>query len=143
MCTNPSCPPPPWGLNLFGAVPTHPFGKSRLILTRAQILLCRAMISKCKGPNVTANFQNLHRALLSSPLQILTSTPLATKCFVGALLAFSIGNSYLQYTSMSPYEPIPYLTLLPGRSFLFPWTFLTAGFVEPHFVGVRCNSRSG
>jgi len=75
-------------------------------------------------------------ALLSSPLHIIASTPLATKCFVGALLAFSIGNSYLQYTSSAPYEPIPYLTLLPGRSFLFPWTLITAGFVEPHFVGL-------
>ncbi|KIM22735.1 hypothetical protein M408DRAFT_332780 [Serendipita vermifera MAFF 305830] len=75
-------------------------------------------------------------ALLSSPLQIITSTPLATKCFVGALLGFSIANSYLQYSSHNPYEPIPYLTLVPGRSFIFPWTLLSAGFVEPHFVGL-------
>ncbi|CAG7847326.1 SubName: Full=Related to human PL6 protein {ECO:0000313/EMBL:CCA67679.1} [Serendipita indica DSM 11827] len=28
------------------------------------------------------------------------------------------------------------MTLLPGESFLFPWTFLTAGFVEPYFLGL-------
>ncbi|CAG8686303.1 9885_t:CDS:2, partial [Acaulospora colombiana] len=88
---------------------------------------------------MTANTSPLSqhcRALLSSPLQIVTNTPPATKAFVGLLLGFSIAHGYLQFTSEHPQIAVPYLTVVPGRSFLYPWTLLTAGFVESHFLGL-------
>lgn len=76
------------------------------------------------------------RALLSSPLQIIKSTPATTREFVAGVVVLSVVNGYLRYHSEPPNSFIPYLTVVPGQSFLFPWTFFTAGFVEQNFLEV-------
>ncbi|EJD03577.1 DUF1751-domain-containing protein [Fomitiporia mediterranea MF3/22] len=71
-------------------------------------------------------------AILSSPLQLITSTPLTTRCFTAATIVFS-SLYYLKRWSDGPFPvpySTPYLTLVPGTSLFYPWTFFTAGLVE-------------
>ncbi|KAI0275018.1 hypothetical protein BC834DRAFT_850692 [Gloeopeniophorella convolvens] len=44
-------------------------------------------------------------------------------------LLFSLFYFYLQWQSETRY-PVPYLTLVPGSSLFYPWTFFTSVFVE-------------
>ncbi|KZT43744.1 DUF1751-domain-containing protein [Sistotremastrum suecicum HHB10207 ss-3] len=71
-------------------------------------------------------------AVLSSPLQFISSTPTATKLYTALLLLLSSLYFFLHWRqSTGPLPtPLPYLTVIPGLSFWFPWTFLSAGFVE-------------
>lgn len=75
-------------------------------------------------------------AILSSPLQYVTSTPPTTRYFTLATIAFTA----LYFVLRNPYNgqnSTPYLTLLPGSSLFFPWTFFTAGLVETSILEVR------
>lgn len=80
-------------------------------------------------------------AILSSPLQYISSTPPATRSF-SALLVFISGCYYwLQWrqpeTSLVPAnQSFPYLTLVPGLSWVYPWTLLTSSFVEKTVIEV-------
>ena len=78
-------------------------------------------------------------AILSTPLQYLTSIPLATRILAGLLFFFSLLQAYLHY---SIYTPEPYLTLLPGAFLRRPWTFVTAIFVEKNPLVVRVERAS-
>ncbi|KAF4604951.1 hypothetical protein EYR40_003734 [Pleurotus pulmonarius] len=66
-------------------------------------------------------------AILSSPLQVITSTPPVTRGFTAATVAFSALYAWLQWHGAGP---TPYLTLLPGSSLFYPWTLFTSAFVE-------------
>ncbi|KAL5535843.1 hypothetical protein ACEPAF_3937 [Sanghuangporus sanghuang] len=68
-------------------------------------------------------------AILSSPLQLISSTPLTTRCYTGATIAFSLLYQLIRWNDWPPYST-PYLTLIPGSSLFYPWTFFTAGLVE-------------
>ncbi|KAL5533894.1 hypothetical protein ACEPAG_354 [Sanghuangporus baumii] len=68
-------------------------------------------------------------AILSSPLQLLSSTPLTTRCYTGATIVFSFFYQLIRWNDWPPYST-PYITLIPGSSLFYPWTFFTAGLVE-------------
>nr|AAS46739.1 hypothetical protein PDUPA2 [Pleurotus djamor] len=66
-------------------------------------------------------------AILSSPLQIISSTPPVTRGFTAATVALSALYAWLRFAGVGA---TPYLTLIPGLSFLYPWTLFTSAFVE-------------
>ncbi|WWD18284.1 hypothetical protein CI109_102734 [Kwoniella shandongensis] len=74
-------------------------------------------------------------------LPFLQTVPLATRLLTLTLVLFTVvglGSSY--YTSQSSSEPripgidLPWLVLVPGKSLIYPWTFLTAGLVELNII---------
>ncbi|TFY80029.1 hypothetical protein EWM64_g3987 [Hericium alpestre] len=66
-------------------------------------------------------------AILSSPIQLVTSTPPVTRFLTVATVAMSLLYYWITWNA-SPY--VPYLTLIPGNSLFYPWTFFTSMFVE-------------
>ncbi|KZT30828.1 eukaryotic integral membrane protein [Neolentinus lepideus HHB14362 ss-1] len=72
-------------------------------------------------------------ALLSSPLQYITSTPPVTRAFTAATVLCSGLYFWLSWRNNDAYSA-PYLTLIPGASIFYPWTFLTAGLVETSVI---------
>ncbi|KAI0296257.1 eukaryotic integral membrane protein-domain-containing protein [Russula brevipes] len=64
-----------------------------------------------------------------SPIQLIASIPPVTRFFTAATASLSLFYLYLQWKNEAPY-PIPYLTLVPGSSLFYPWTFFTSVFVE-------------
>ena len=84
-------------------------------------------------------------AVLSSPLQWIVSTPPATRTFTALLIATSALYYWLQWRESDKLAvigrpQIPYLTLVPGISWIYPWTFLTSSFVEKTVIEVRLYS---
>ncbi|KIJ27384.1 hypothetical protein M422DRAFT_215866 [Sphaerobolus stellatus SS14] len=74
-------------------------------------------------------------AVLSSPLQWISSTPPATRTFTALLITTSGIYYWLQWRQFQETSPtgqlqVPYLTLVPGTSWIYPWTLLTSSFVE-------------
>ncbi|KAG6380875.1 hypothetical protein JVT61DRAFT_5266 [Boletus reticuloceps] len=67
-------------------------------------------------------------AILSTPLQYLTSTPPVTRAFVAATIATT--SLYLWIRWSTGNVDIPWLTLVPGTSLFYPWTFATSALVE-------------
>jgi len=67
-------------------------------------------------------------AILSTPLQYLTSIPPVTRGFTLATIAASSLYLWIWWTTEAAY--IPYLTLVPGSSLFYPWTFITSALVE-------------
>ncbi|KAI9512527.1 DUF1751-domain-containing protein [Russula earlei] len=64
-----------------------------------------------------------------SPLQLVASVPPVTRCFAAATVLLSFFFLYLQWKDEITLPP-PYLTLVPGSSLFYPWTFFTSVFVE-------------
>jgi len=64
-----------------------------------------------------------------SPIQLIASIPPVTRFFTAATASLSLFYLYLQWKNEATY-PIPYLTLVPGSSLFYPWTFFTSVFVE-------------
>ncbi|KAI0001674.1 eukaryotic integral membrane protein [Russula vinacea] len=64
-----------------------------------------------------------------SPIQLIASVPPLTRFFTVATASLSLFYLYLQWKSDATY-PLPYLTLVPGTSLFYPWTFFTSVFVE-------------
>ncbi|KAF8460978.1 DUF1751-domain-containing protein [Russula ochroleuca] len=64
-----------------------------------------------------------------SPVQLIASVPPLTRFFTVATVSISLFYLYLQWKSDATY-PLPYLTLVPGTSLFYPWTFFTSVFVE-------------
>ena len=64
-----------------------------------------------------------------SPLQLIASIPPVTRFFTAATVLLSLFYLYLQWKNEATY-PVPYLTLVPGSSLFYPWTFFTSVFVE-------------
>lgn len=67
-------------------------------------------------------------AILSTPLQYIKSVPPVTRFFTAATLVSSILYLWIRWTTGS--TPVAYLTLVPGTSLFFPWTFATSALVE-------------
>ncbi|KAK7465374.1 hypothetical protein VKT23_005352 [Stygiomarasmius scandens] len=66
-------------------------------------------------------------AILQSPLTFIASIPPVTRYFTLATVAFSSLYGWLSWNGSSP---TPYLTLIPGSSLFYPWTFVTSALVE-------------
>ncbi|KAI9444852.1 DUF1751-domain-containing protein [Lactarius indigo] len=64
-----------------------------------------------------------------SPLQLVASIPPVTRSFAAATLLFSLFYLYLQWRIGAEYS-LPYLTVVPGSSLFYPWTFFTSVFIE-------------
>lgn len=68
--------------------------------------------------------------------------PPITRTLLLTLIALTLLNATVQpeYTALGPFTRTghgsPYLSLLPGQSFKFPWTFITASFVEQNVFGL-------
>ncbi|KAJ8597627.1 DUF1751-domain-containing protein [Rhizopogon salebrosus TDB-379] len=67
-------------------------------------------------------------AILSTPLQYISSVPPVTRFFTAATLASSILYFWIRWSTGS--VMLPYLTMVPGTSLFFPWTFATSALVE-------------
>ncbi|TDL28011.1 DUF1751-domain-containing protein [Rickenella mellea] len=73
-------------------------------------------------------------AILSSPLQFVTSTPPATRGLAITTVLLSLTYFWIRWHDTEPLPTTPYLTLVPGASLFYPWTFLTSGFVETSII---------
>src|ERR1700733_6342282 len=62
-----------------------------------------------------------------SPIQLIASVPPFTRFFTLTTVLLSLFYLYLQWKSDATY-PLPYLTLVPGSSLFYPWTFFTSVF---------------
>jgi hypothetical protein len=71
-----------------------------------------------------------------SPIQLIASIPPVTRFFTAATVVLSLLYLYPQWKSEASY-PVPYLTLVPGSSLFYPWTFFTSVFVETSVYEVR------
>jgi hypothetical protein len=76
-----------------------------------------------------------------SPIQLIASVPPLTRFFTLATVLLSLFYLYLQWKSEATY-PMPYLTLVPGTSLFYPWTFFTSVFVETTIYEVCCHPHS-
>lgn len=74
-------------------------------------------------------------AILSSPLQIIASTPITTRSFTASTVGFSLLYYLLRWLNNKP-SAAPFITLVPGESIFYPWTFVTAGLVEVTLIEV-------
>jgi hypothetical protein len=70
-----------------------------------------------------------------SPIQLVASIPPVTRTFAAATVSLSLFYLYLQWR-LGPEYPTPYLTLVPGSSLFYPWTFFTSVFVETTIIEV-------
>jgi len=73
-----------------------------------------------------------------SPAQLIASVPPLTRFFTLATVSISLFYLYLQWKSDATY-PLPYLTLVPGTSLFYPWTFFTSALVETTIYEVCCH----
>jgi hypothetical protein len=71
-------------------------------------------------------------ALLSTPLQYITSTPPVTRAFTVSTIVFTLFYYWIRWTGRTA----PYLTLIPGSSLFYPWTFISSVFVETEILEV-------
>lgn len=70
--------------------------------------------------------------------------PPLTRAMIALLTTFSILNTIVRYRSWSDRTDtwtgrkyhVPYLTIIPGVSIVYPWVFLTATFVEQNVFGL-------
>jgi membrane associated rhomboid family serine protease len=68
--------------------------------------------------------------------------PPLTRSLIITLVAFTLLNAIIQpqYTALSPFtrtgHGAPYISVVPGVSFKYPWTFVTASFVEQNVFGL-------
>jgi len=68
--------------------------------------------------------------------------PPLTRSLIITLVAFTLLNAIIQpqYTALSPFtrtgDGAPYISIVPGLSFKYPWTFATASFVEQNVFGL-------
>ena len=99
-----------------------------------------------KGEHVLTSNQDTHRPrstssfmAVFSPIQLIASVPPFTRFFTLTTFLLSLFYLYLQWKSDAA-SPLPYLTLVPGSSLFYPWTFLTSVFVETTIYEVRCHT---
>lgn len=80
-------------------------------------------------------------AVLSlAPLQFIASIPPVTRAFTAATVVSSLLYYWLAWTTEGEYSP-PYLVLIPGTSFFYPYTFFTSAFVETTLIEVCARPR--
>jgi hypothetical protein len=73
-------------------------------------------------------------AILSSPLQYLASVPPVTRAWTAATVVSTLFYFWVAWKTHNDYAP--YITLVPGSSVFYPWTFLTSALVETSVVEV-------
>lgn len=78
-------------------------------------------------------------AILSSPLDYVSSTPVVTRALAVSTLLSSSLYIFLRWNGAAPFS-LPYLTLVPGTSIFYPWTLLTSGFVETNIIQVSLDT---
>jgi len=102
--------------------------------------LGRAMLKEgtCTALRSTLDFDLM---AVFSPVQLIASVPPLTRFFTLTTVFLSLFYIYLQWKSDATY-PVPYLTLVPGTSLFYPWTFFTSVFVETTIYEVCCHSHS-
>ncbi|KAJ6503352.1 eukaryotic integral membrane protein [Mycena vitilis] len=66
-------------------------------------------------------------AVLPSPLLFLASIPPVTRGFTTATIVASLFYAWLRWNGTTD---TPYLTVVPGSSLFYPWTFVTSVLVE-------------
>jgi len=66
-------------------------------------------------------------AVLSSPVLFIASIPPVTRVFTAATFLSSFLYTWLRWREV---DSAPYLTLVPGSSIFYPWTFVTSALVE-------------
>lgn len=76
-----------------------------------------------------------------SPIQLIASVPPLTRLFTLTTVLLSLSYLYSQWKSDATY-PLPYLTLVPGTSLFYPWTFFTSVFVETSIFEVSFHLHS-
>lgn len=81
-------------------------------------------------------------------LPFLQTVPWGTRALTALLLAasilqFALASVVRKQSAILPAfgHELPWLVLLPERSWKFPWTLLSAGFVELHIVEVSLTAR--
>lgn len=67
-------------------------------------------------------------AVLPSPLLFIASIPPVTRGFTAATVVLSLLYAWLVWTGAT--VNAPYLTVVPGSSLFYPWTFVTSVLVE-------------
>jgi hypothetical protein len=78
-------------------------------------------------------------------LPFLQQIPFATRITTGALVGSSLVALTLSTLAAHntnggiPSVNLPWLVMVPGESYWYPWTLLTAGWVELSFIGVSCH----
>lgn len=82
-------------------------------------------------------------------LPFLQNIPLGTKVITAVLLLASSAGIYVSTLAAqnSPHpgligSQLPYLLLVPGESWKFPWVLLTAGFIELSLLEVSRRAKS-
>jgi drug/metabolite transporter (DMT)-like permease len=78
-------------------------------------------------------------AALSFPV-LIASIPPVTRAFTSATFAATLLYAWLRWQFGLDYNP--FIALIPGSSFLYPWTFFTSGLSETSVfeVGILCSS---
>ncbi|KAJ7040429.1 eukaryotic integral membrane protein-domain-containing protein [Mycena alexandri] len=66
-------------------------------------------------------------AVLPSPLLFIASIPPVTRGFTAATIVSSLFYAWLRWSGTTS---TPYLTVVPGSSLFYPWTFVTSVLVE-------------
>jgi hypothetical protein len=95
---------------------------------------CSLLTRTLTRPRSTSSFMAVF-----SPIQLIASVPPFTRFFTLTTFLLSLFYLYLQWKSDAA-SPLPYLTLVPGSSLFYPWTFLTSVFVETTIYEVRCHT---
>ncbi|KDQ63280.1 hypothetical protein JAAARDRAFT_53505 [Jaapia argillacea MUCL 33604] len=72
-------------------------------------------------------------AILSTPFHYVASVPPVTRAFTGATVFASLFYYWIRWQTNDPHAA-PWLTLIPGSSVFYPWTFVTAGLVETNLI---------
>lgn len=79
-------------------------------------------------------------------LPFLQQVPFATRIITATLIVFSLAALLLTTLARQntdggiPSVNLPWLVMVPGASYWYPWTLLTAGLVELSFIGVSYRS---
>jgi hypothetical protein len=77
-------------------------------------------------------------------LPFLQGIPFATRIITLSLISASLVAIALSYFAGQnidggiPSVNLPWLVMVPGSSYWYPWTLLTAGWVELSVIGVSC-----
>jgi hypothetical protein len=73
-------------------------------------------------------------AILSSPLQYLAAVPPVTRAWTAATVVSTLFYFWVAWKTHNDYAP--YITLVPGSSVFYPWTFLSSALVETSIIEV-------
>jgi hypothetical protein len=111
---------------------------------RDELISDSGLVRSQTSEHVLTSDQDTHSTDLDfmavfSPIQLIASVPPFTRFFTLTTVLLSLFYLYLQWRSDATY-PLPYLTLVPGSSLFYPWTFLTSAFVETTIYEVCCHA---